>query len=318
MQLDQAVVSKCSSYNPPSTANAAASNSPIQQEDSQHSHASSHALNSPASHRHLHGCVHHSCGKVSQRSVGSASNESQSTQTSGYQTDNGTFEEKVLHRASPDCPANLLMTVICDYNPCCKQELAVRKGQRVKVQFKNNDWVYAVTKYGGTGYIPFHFVRPSHKNAGAGYQLEPKFCNDHKVHIYTDMPSVEYCAADSSLNTCLHCCPCLDACSVMEYSRPTEGQPHCNPFQRQFFELVVIHDFDPEEKDEVFVRKGERVRVLNAEDAFWLLVETISGKEGYIPRSCCSIGDHPCKLCRLVMTIHLSLIRIVYIFIDNS
>ena len=105
---------------------------------------------------------------------------------------------------------------------------------------------------------------------------------------------------------------------MMEYSRPTEGQPHCNPFQRQFFELVVIHDFDPEEKDEVFVRKGERVRVLNAEDAFWLLVETISGKEGYIPRSCCSIGDHPCKLCRLVMTIHLSLIRIVYIFIDNS
>ena len=245
MQLDEPIVPKCSSHNPPSTANAAGSNSPIQQKDSQHSHASSHTLSSPVSHSHLHGYVHRSCGKGSQRSIGSASNESQSTQTSGYQTDNGTFEGKVLHRASRDRPTNLRMTAIRDYNPSCKEELAVRKGQRVKVVYKENDWVFAVTKSGGAGYIPFYLVRPSRKYGG--YQSEPKFCNDHNVHTYygydTCMPSmldrshwyassVEYCAADSSLN---------------------------------------------------------------------------------VP-----LGDHPCKLCRLVMAIHLFLIRIVYIFIRQS
>ena len=94
----------------------------------------------------------------------------------------------------------------------------------------------------------------------------------------------------------LHCI--LDASLVREYSRPTERKPEYNSFQRQFIEeLVVIHDFEAKEEDEVFVGKGERVRVLNAEDPFWLWVETMPGDEGYIPRSCCSLGDHPCKLC---------------------
>lgn len=66
-------------------------------------------------------------------------------------------------------------------------------------------------------------------------------------------------------------------------------------------ELVVIHDFEAQEEDEVFVGKGERVKVLNADDPFWLWVETTPGDEGFIPRSCCSLGNHPCKSFSLIL-----------------
>lgn len=274
----------------------------------------------------------------------------------------------MLHRATRDRPANLRMTAIRDYNPCCEEELAVRKGQRVKVLYKNNDWVYAVTKSGEAGYIPYSFVRPSRKYAG--YQSEPEFCNDHDIcpsgydtdmpspsrrHVYggrgsggrghrtqigdmvpaysvhagfrgspeesrsgirrlgsgspmeehrhlsgytsaveypmgLDMRSRRYPRSAKSLHNI------LDATSMRECSRPTEGKPELDSFDRMFIEeLVVIHDFEAKEEDEVFVGKGERVKVLNAEDPFWLWVETTPGDEGFIPRSCCSLGNHPCK-----------------------
>jgi oxalate decarboxylase/phosphoglucose isomerase-like protein (cupin superfamily) len=57
----------------------------------------------------------------------------------------------------------------------------------------------------------------------------------------------------------------------------------------------VIHDFEAKEEDEVFVAKGEKVRVLNAEDPQWLWIETTPGDEGFVPRMCLSLGNHPCK-----------------------
>jgi len=368
--LDEPIVRKNPSQSPASAATAAASNSPVQRKDSQQSHTSSHASSSHAPHSHSHGHAHCSCAENdSQQSASSTSNDSHSTQTSGYQTDEGTFEGKMLHRATRDRPANLRMTAIRDYNPCCEEELAVRKGQRVKVLYKNNDWVYAVTKSGEAGYIPYSFVRPSRKYAG--YQSEPEFCNDHDIypsgydtdmpspsrrHVYggrgsgghghrtqigdmvpaysvhagfrgsqeesrsgirrlgsgspmeehrhlsgytsaveypmgLDMRSRRYPRSAKSLHNI------LDATSMRECSRPTEGKPELDSFDRMFIEeLVVIHDFEAKEEDEVFVGKGERVKVLNAEDPFWLWVETTPGDEGFIPRSCCSLGNHPCKL----------------------
>ena len=88
----------------------------------------------------------------------------------------------------------------------------------------------------------------------------------------------------------------LDASSPQGCYRPTERKPDIDSFDKDFIEeLVVIHDFEAKEEDEVFVGKGEMVKVLNADDPFWLWVETTPGDEGYIPRSCCSLGNHPCK-----------------------
>lgn len=300
--------------------------------------------------QHSHHHAHCPCENDSQQS--STSNESHSTQTSGYQTDDGTFEGKMLHRATRERPANLRMTAIRDYNPCCSEEMPVRKGQRVKVLYKNNDWVYAVTKSGEAGYVPYNFVRPSRKYGG--YQSEPEFYQDGDAYqsgYDTDMPlpttrrgrrahqigdvvpaysvhtgfngsppskyygmggrspmsnsrarldgytsAVEYSGMPDARR---HPRPAKSMHSILDSStsqlyRPAEPKPVA--FGKEFLEeLVVIHDFEAKEEDEVFVGKGERVRILNAEDPFWLWAETTPGDEGFIPRSCCSLGNHPCK-----------------------
>ncbi len=68
----------------------------------------------------------------------------------------GTFEEQILQHATDSRPANIIMTVLEDYNPRCREKLVLRKGQRVKVLYKNDNWVYAVTKIGEAGYVPYN------------------------------------------------------------------------------------------------------------------------------------------------------------------
>ena len=276
----------------------------------------------------------------------------------------------MLKRASRTRPANLRMTAIRDYTPCCNEELAVRRGQRVKVLYKNNDWVYAVTKSGEAGYIPYSFVRPSRKYAG--YQSEPEYCqgggNAYQSGYDTDMPvatrsgagrrhghgnraqigdvmpaysvhtgfrgnvSPEVRVVQSNHSPVEHQKRSYISgyTSAVEYPggsgmeqrssrhprsaksmhtlvdshmtrsprehRPSERKPEINSFDRSYLEeLVVIHDFEAKEEDEVFIAKGEVVRVFNADDPFWLWIETTPGDQGFVPRSCCSLGNHPCK-----------------------
>lgn len=302
----------------------------------------------------------------------SASTGSHSTHTSGYHTDDGTFESKLLGKATETRPANLRMTAIRDYAPCCHEELAVRKGQRVKVLYKNNDWVYAVTKSGEAGYIPYAFVRPSRKYAG--YQSEPEYCQDtdatyasgydtdmpvssargRLISTYatgydTDMPvpssrgrvhrtqigdvplyslhtngfagggspemkrpqegqrkivsgyssAVESSSPPGGVVYRGAMSPAKSVHNILD-SSPTSNRRPAEPkpinYQRSFLEeLVVIHDFEAKEEDEVFAGKGERVKVLNADDPFWLWVETTPGDQGFVPRTCCSLGNHECK-----------------------
>ncbi len=297
----------------------------------------------------------------------STSNDSQCT--SGYLTDDGTFEGKMLHLATKSKPANLRMTAVKDYNPCCNEELVLRKGQRVKVLHKNNDWVYAVTKTGEAGYVPYNFVRPSRKYAG--YQSEPEYAAETDVYqsgYDTDMPvsdvrrygggrthsdnmipaysihtgyrnpptrysrqehgvrlgsagsggysppagpprttqrftsgytsAVEYPATPDLRR---HPRPARSLHSIADTEfrgmdrRPSEGKPGMDSFTQEFLEeLVVIHDFEAQEEDEAFINKGEKVKVMNADDPFWLWVETTTG-QGFVPRSCCSLGNHLCK-----------------------
>lgn len=272
----------------------------------------------------------------------------------------------MLKRASRTRPANLRMTAIRDYSPCCDEELAVRRGQRVKVLYKNNDWVYAVTKSGEAGYIPYSFVRPSRKYAG--YQSEPEYLQDGGAYhsgYDTDMPvasssraagmrrgvgsraqvgdvvpmysvhtgfrgngspdarfvqsnrsplegrnqrgfmsgytsAVEYPSGDQRHHPrpakSMHCILDSQTSRSPRDHRPAERKPEINSFNRnQLEELVAIHDFEAKEEDEVFIAKGEAVRVLNADDPFWLWVETTPGDQGFVPRTCCSLGNHPCK-----------------------
>lgn len=315
---------------------------------------------------------HHHCNFCESSEYGATCGSVDSSHTSGYQTDDGTFEGKMLKRASRAKPANLRMTAIRDYTPCCDEELAVRRGQRVKVLYKNNDWVYAVTKSGEAGYIPYSFVRPSRKYAG--YQSEPEYCQGGDAYqsgYDTDMPvsgrsaggarryggsraqigdvvpvysvhtgfrgngspdsrvivqsnhsspldhkqsfmsgytsAVEYPAPGGGEHR-RHPRPAKSMHSILDSHasrsprsprdhRPAERKPEINSFDRHYLEeLVVIHDFEAKEEDEVFIAKGEVVKVFNADDPFWLWIETTPGDQGFVPRSCCSLGNHPRKL----------------------
>lgn len=316
-------------------------------------------------HQAPHGHHHCNCENDSQKSATCSSTSNETDHTSGYQTDDGTFEGKMLRMATRSKPANIRMTALKDYNPCCEEELVLRKGQRVKVLYKNNDWVYAVTKNGEAGYVPYNYVRPSRKYAG--YQSEPEYVGDtdyYQSGYETDMPyngprrygggaktqigdviptysihtgfrespesyvpqnrhvsrlnsggsnsppagpprsaprftsgytsAVEY---PVSTDTRRHPRPAKSLHSIAQVDRrPSVGKPAVDTFTQQFLEeLVVIHDFEAREEDEVFISKGERVKVYNAEDPFWLWVETAAGMQGFVPRSCCSLGNHPRK-----------------------
>ena len=305
------------------------------------------------------GKLHCICENDTKSATVSSVNSNES-HTSGYQTDDGTFEGKMLRHATRSKPANIRMTALKDYSPCCGEELVLRRGQRVKVLYKKNDWVYAVTKTGEAGYVPYNFVRPSRKYSGyqseGEYAGETDYCQSgydtdvpvsggrrygartqiedvvpaYSIHTHTAFrgspeehlsqrhgssssykngprhtngytSAVEYPTSPDSTR---HPRPAKSLHSLVDSNvsptgmdrRPSVGKPGVDTFSLEFLEdLVVIHDFEAHEEDEVFISKGEQVKVLNAEDPFWLWIETMSGVQGFVPRSCCALGNHPCK-----------------------
>ena len=293
--------------------------------------------------------AHFACQNDSQQSFDSHCTRASSGyhSSSGYQSDEGSFESKMLSRATKERPANVRMTAARDYAPCCDEELPVKRGQRVQVLYKMQDWVFAVTKSGDSGYLPYSCVRPSRKYGG--YQSEPEYTHDidYASGYDTDIPqdrsrghgrthqigdvsplshvpqgfrrvgsgsprSARKPSADGYLSAVeeypsssssyiqqprpaksLH--SIIDSSSPKSY-RPVECKPDLDSFVREFIEeLVVIHSFEAKEEDEIVVSKGEKVQVLNADDPSWLWVRTVQGDEGFIPRSCCALGNHPRK-----------------------
>lgn len=227
---------------------------------------------------------------------------------SGYATDESTsFESKLLQRATESCPANLKMTVIRDYTPCCSEELAVRKGQRVKVLYRKNDWAFAVTKNGAHGYIPYSYCRLSRRYSYARTDVDESGNETDSTILGPEegssRPFAPYHRHQSQhhLNGYVSCSESFPSPQFRRrspvYMLPADCKPRMAPFYKECIEeLVVIHDFMGREENELMVTKGERVKVLNADDQEWLWVSTIPGDEGFVPRSCLSFGTHPGEL----------------------
>lgn len=223
---------------------------------------------------------------------------------SGYATDESvSFESKLLSRATQSSPANLKMTVIRDYTPCCSEELAVRKGQRVKVLYRKNDWAFAVTKNGAQGYIPYSYCRLSRRYSYARTDVEESGNETDSTILGPEEGSrfgeYRHHQSQHHLNGYVSCSESFH--SPLQHRRrspvyvlPADCKPRMVPFYKECIEeLVVIHDFMGREENELMVAKGERVKVLNADDQEWLWVSTIPGDEGFVPRSCLSFGTHP-------------------------
>lgn len=247
---------------------------------------------------------------------------------SGYMTDDSmSTEGQLLRRATQTNPASIIMTVIKDYQACCGEEMSVKKGQRVKVMYRQGDWAYAMSKHGGKGFIPYSFIRASRKYAGSGYASEPEGPSRRHLSGYETDPgimsrprqrldsastitSAQYrslsrkdirytspiarnCIREETPAGYMSECAYSSPSSALRQSRPVRPSP-TTYFRRCFIEeLVVLHDFTATDEDEVIVSKGDRVRVLNADDSSWLWVRTAQGREGYVPRNCLSFGTHP-------------------------
>lgn len=247
---------------------------------------------------------------------------------SGYMTDDSmTAEGQLLRRATQTNPASVIMTIVKDYKACCGEEMTVKKGQRVKVMYRQGDWAYAMSKHGGKGFIPYSFVRASRKYPGSGYTSEPDGPSRRHLSGYETDPGITTRTRQrlnsASTITSMQCrsmsrkdirytspiarnyireetpsgymseCVFSSSGHAQRQSRSTRPPP-TTYFRRNFIEkLVVLHDFTATDEDEVVVTKGEEVRVLNADDASWLWVQTMHGREGYVPRNCLPFGTHP-------------------------
>ena len=246
---------------------------------------------------------------------------------SGYMTDDSMSSEgQLLRRATQTNPASVIMTVIKDYQACCGEEMSVKKGQHVKVMYRQGDWAYAVSKHGSKGFIPYSFIRVSRKYTGSGYASEPEgpsrrhlsgYETDpgisrtrHRLDSSSTITSATYrsmsrkdirytspiarnCIREETPAGYMSECAYSTPITVHRQGRSVRPSP-TTYFRRNFIEeLVVLHDFTATDEDEVMVSKGERVRVLNADDSSWLWVQTAQGQEGYVPRNCLSFGTHP-------------------------
>lgn len=253
---------------------------------------------------------------------------------SGYATDDNSPEGQLLSRATRSNPACVIMSVVKDYEACCAEEISVKKGQRIKVLYRQGDWAFSQTKQGEKGFVPYSFIRVSRKYGSSGYASEGEGCRRGRSCGYeTDpgyrtRPSRSHADGTSIASgfttyerrggrrNARFETPNTDIASgyVSEYSRsqrygyssaprhhkssyclsPNVGPSSYSHFRCSFIEeLVVIHDFNASDENEVMVTKGEQVKVLNAEDPEWLWISTVPGDEGYVPRCCLSFGTHP-------------------------
>ena len=48
----------------------------------------------------------------------------------------------------------------------------MKKGQRIKVLYRQGDWAFSQTKQGDKGFVPYHFIRVSRKYGSSGYASE--------------------------------------------------------------------------------------------------------------------------------------------------
>ena len=71
------------------------------------------------------------------------------------------------------------MIVVQDFTPCVEDELRVKRGQKVKALYQENEWRFVVAEDGREGFIPYTFCIPieestvEHKKHGQQFLTQP-------------------------------------------------------------------------------------------------------------------------------------------------
>lgn len=145
------------------------------------------------------------------------------------------------------------MVVLHDFIPCVEDETPVKRNEHVKALYQENDWIYVVKLDGKEGFVPFtycitedEYEKRKEKIKSASMQKQTPIQNEHSVTFQDLQPS--------------------------EFSKQNYG------------EFVVKFDFNAIDEDDITVRKGEIVVVLNQDDNDWFWVKKNNGREGFIPK----------------------------------
>lgn len=148
------------------------------------------------------------------------------------------------------------MVVLHDFIPCVEDEVSVKRGEHVKALYQETDWLY-ISKLDDTeGFIPHTYCVTENEY-------------EKRKEKQKTVPS----GVKDFLKS-----PLLAAMVTQSSFEPAE-------FAKQNYgDFIVKFDFDASDEDDVSVRKGEVVKVLNKEDQDWYWVRKKSGNEGFIPK----------------------------------
>ncbi|XP_028398391.1 SH3 domain-containing protein Dlish-like [Dendronephthya gigantea] len=151
------------------------------------------------------------------------------------------------------------MIVVQDFTPCVEDELEVKRGQVVKALYQENEWRFVVAENGYEGFIPYTYCLPVDKST-----IKPEY-GKHFMPESHQVNAIENNSDSASVQT-------LNSESYQEFVKRNHGQ------------YSVLFDFEAVQEDDVSVKQGERVVVLNKDDADWYWVKTKDGREGFTPK----------------------------------
>jgi hypothetical protein len=143
-----------------------------------------------------------------------------------------------------------------DFIPCVEDEVSVKRGEHVKALYQETDWSYIIKRDDAEGFIPFTYCVSEEEYEKR--KEKQKTASSHRKNFRIS--------------------PCLDPMVTEACFEPAEFP------KKNYGEFIVKFNFDASDEDDVPVRKGEIVLVLNKEDQDWFWVKKKSGEEGFIPK----------------------------------
>ncbi|XP_048577723.1 SH3 domain-containing protein Dlish-like [Nematostella vectensis] len=146
------------------------------------------------------------------------------------------------------------MVVTHDFIPCVDDELAVKRGERVLMLYRQNNWYYIKNSRNSEGFIPF-------TNCIAEDEYEKRQNKLSRQNIIRNTSFLD--SMDSSIYP---------------------GQKVSVFMKKNFGEFVALWDFNATAEDDITASKGDVVTVLNKDDPDWYWVVKRSGDEGFIPK----------------------------------
>lgn len=160
------------------------------------------------------------------------------------------------------------MIVLHDFEPCVDDEVAVKKGDHVLMLYKERDWAYIIAPDKVEGFIPAVYCTPI-----TSQQLELESQRHYESECARHANNID--KSDT-----------LDSDGVSRLSDSLLNVSTGVPFNKiTYGRYIVLFTFEAEQEDDICVRLGHFVTVLNRDDVDWFWIQRADGQEGFVPSS---------------------------------